>query len=247
MIVLDGFSKKYSSKDSEFAVEKVSFKAEKGITCLLGLNGAGKSTIIKAVAGEHFPTEGKVFVGDSQGKLFDTVTDAKKCASLTGYIPEIPDLPLNISASEYLYFCGKIHGLTGKELEKAFSRTVSQCEIKEILSKKIGSLSKGYRQRLLFARALIHNPENLIFDESVNGLDASQIIQFRKLLKKLSENKTVIISTHLMQEVHALCDNILIMSQGKIIASGTEQQILQVSGCKNIEEAFIYFSTRISK
>lgn len=242
MIELINFSKKYSKKDEKFAVENISLKAEKGITCLLGLNGAGKSTIIKAICNQHFATSGKILVSNSEGIFFDCEKDIEKTSSLIGYIPEISKIPENITVIEFLYNLAKIYFNSKSEIDDNLQRTVKDCQIQEVLTKKIGILSKGFKQRVLFAQALIHNPENLIFDESVNGLDPAQILQFRKMIKNISKNKTVLLSTHLMQEVHSLADKIYILSDGKISASGTEDEIIKSSNSKNIEEAFIKFS-----
>ena len=125
--------------------------------------------------------------------------------------------------------------VSDEDLEKP----INLCGLSEVLSKKIGTLSKGYRPRLGFAQALIHNPENIVLDEPVNGLDPAQIIQMRKLIKKIAETKTVIISTHLMQEVEALCTKIYILNNGSIAIAGTEQEILLKTGTKNIENAFL--------
>ena len=123
--------------------------------------------------------------------------------------------------------------------KKNFEKTVHLCGLSEVLSKKIGTLSKGYRQRLGFAQALVHNPEIIVLDEPVNGLDPAQIIQMRKLIKKIADTKTVIISTHLMQEVEALCTKIYILNNGSIALEGTEKEILLKTGTKNIENAFL--------
>lgn len=246
MIEVQNFFKKYE-KNSSFAVENVSFSAKKGITCLLGLNGAGKSTIIKALCSIHYATSGKILISDKNGNFFDVKNDLKKINSLIGYIPEVPNLPEKITVSELLYFCAQLHNLSRKEFEQNFQKVVSDCKIEEILNKKIGILSKGFKQRVSFAQALIHDPENLIFDESVSGLDPAQIIQFRNLIKTLSETKTVFISTHLMQEVESLADQILILHQGKLIASGTEESINQKTNSKNIEESFIKLTVNPGK
>lgn len=218
MIELSGFSKKYSDK-SDFVVKDINLTAEKGsVTGLLGLNGAGKTTIIKAICGLHFATEGSVNV-----------------TGTIGFVPEIYQLPENLYVAEFLLNVQKIHANN----EDLFWKTVELCELQSVLNRRIKSLSKGFRQRIVFAQALIYNPDNLILDEPVNGLDPAQIIQFRKIIKKAAESKTVLISTHIMQEVESLCTDIHILHKGKIIESGTLKEILNKTKSNNIEEAFL--------
>lgn len=238
MIKLIDFSKKYNG-EKHFAVKNIFLEADKGVTCILGLNGAGKSTLIKAIAGEHYPTSGKILLSDSSLNFYDVSLQRQKALLTSGYIPEISDLPEKLYVSEYLFLYAKMHGLSNEQFKENLEKIVSDCEIQEILSKKISSLSKGFKQRVMFARSLISNPENLIYDESVNGLDPAQIIQFRSLIKKLSKEKTILLSTHIMQEVHSLADKIYILHKGKILISGSEEDILLKTESKNIEDAFI--------
>lgn len=234
MIELVDFSKSYEK--NLFAVKNVNFKAEDGqITGLLGLNGAGKTTIIKAITGNHFPTDGKILIKDRNGVEFNIEDDIEKAKKLIGYVPEQIFFPKRLKVEEYLLLVKMQFSVSDENFEK----TVSLCGLSEVLSKKIGTLSKGYRQRLGFAQALIHDPENIVLDEPVNGLDPAQIIQMRKLIKKIAETRTVIISTHLMQEVEALCTKIYILSNGTISLEGTEQEILLKTGTQNIEKAFL--------
>lgn len=234
MIELKGFSKSYEK--NLFAVKNVNFKADDGqITGLLGLNGAGKTTIIKAITGSHFATEGKILIKDRNGVEFNIEDNIEKVKKLIGYVPEQIFFPKRLNVEEYLLLVKMQFSVS----DEKFEETVSLCGLSEVLSKKIGTLSKGYRQRLGFAQALIHDPENIVLDEPVNGLDPAQIIQMRKLIKKIAQTRTVIISTHLMQEVEALCTKIYILSNGTISIEGTEQEILQRTGTQNIEKAFL--------
>lgn len=234
MIELAGFSKSYEK--NLFAVKNVNFRAENGqITGLLGLNGAGKTTIIKAISGNHFATEGKILITGENGIKFNIEDDIEKAKKLIGYVPEQMFFPKRLSVEEYLLLVKMQFSVSDENFEK----TVNLCGLSEVLSKKIGALSKGYRQRLGFAQALIHNPENIVLDEPVNGLDPAQIIQMRKLIKKIALTRTVIISTHLMQEVEALCTKIYILNNGSIALEGTEQEILLKTGVQNIEKAFL--------
>ena len=234
MIELCNFSKSYDK--NSFAVKNINLKAEKGkITGLLGLNGAGKTTVIKAVCGNHFATSGKIFVTDKENTLVDSEKDIEKLKINTGYLPEALNFPQKLTVEEYLLLLKKQFDVTPEN----YLKTLNLCGLTEVKSKKISNLSKGYKQRLGFAQALIHNPENLILDEPINGLDPAQIIQMRSLIKEISKDKTILISTHLMQEVVALCDKIYILNKGAIAAEGSVEEILSKSSSKNIEEAFL--------
>ena len=156
-----------------------------------------------------------------------------------GYVPEIPLLPKDMRVSEFLRYAAECHGISKDKIQQACDLVIKECSIEKLLSKKIKTLSKGQQQRVSFAQAIIHNPPNLILDEPVSGLDPAQIIQMRDLIKKLSKTKAVLMSTHILQEVRSLCDSLYIMSNGKITASGTEDQITKQAGTKSLEEAFI--------
>lgn len=234
MIELENFSKSYEK--NIFAVKEVNLKAEKGkITGLLGLNGAGKTTIIKAITGNHFATSGNIFMLDKSGKKLNVAENVEKAKSLTGYVPEQITFPNRLTVKEYSLLLKNQFSV----LDENYKKTIDFCGLFEVLQKKISSLSKGYKQRLGFFLALINNPENIILDEPMNGLDPAQIIQMRSLIKKIAKTKTVLISTHLMQEVEALCNEIYILNNGKIAISGTENEILQKTSAKNMEEAFL--------
>lgn len=238
MIELIDFSKSYSRK-KDFAVQNINLKAEKGrITGLLGLNGAGKTTVIKAVCALHFATEGKVLCSKDE-KMHDAHNEPETVKKSIGYVPEQPVLPEFLTVREYLSFIQDMYEVPSENKENLFRKTVSDCYLETVLDKKIKELSKGFRQRVSLAAALVHDPENLILDEPVNGLDPAQIIQFRKIIKDASETKTVLLSTHLMQEVQALCSDIYIISGGKIASHGTAEQITSEYGCTTIEDAFL--------
>lgn len=234
MIELIDFSKSYEK--NLFAVKNVNFKAEKGqITGLLGLNGAGKTTIIKAITGNHFADSGKIIISDENGRKFNIEESFEKAKKMTGYVPEQIFFPDRLKVEEYLLLLKMQFSVP----EKDFEKTVRLCALSDVMQKKIGALSKGYRQRLGFAQALIHNPENIVLDEPMNGLDPAQIIQMRNLIKKTAETKTVVISTHLMQEVEALCSKIYILHNGSVALEGNEAEILRKTGADSIEKAFL--------
>ena len=222
---------------------------EKGcITGILGLNGAGKTTILKAITARHFATSGSVLVeGIEAGE------NAEQVRNLTGFVEEEPKLPGEYTVEEYLNMVANLHGLetqmhadkrrlTGDENISASicvnPRLIESLSLTELLPKKIKTLSKGQRQRVNFAQALIYNPSVLVLDEPASGLDPAQIINMRSLVKSLKADHTILLSTHLMQEVDSLCDKVYILHEGKIAASGRPDEIASQFNCKNLEEAF---------
>ncbi len=239
MIELNNFCKSYNSK-SNLAASEVSLKiADGSITGLLGPNGSGKTTIMKAICGFHFPTQGSIKITAPDGTSFTTDENPELCMKNIGYVPEIPLLPKDMCVLNFLRYAADTHGIPKEKTEEACELVIKECSIEKLLSKKIKTLSKGQQQRVSFAQAIIHNPPNLILDEPVSGLDPAQILQMRDLIKKLSKTKAVLMSTHILQEVRSLCDTLYIVSEGKITASGTEEQITKEAGTKTLEEAFI--------
>ena len=239
MIELSNFSKSYSSKNS-FAVKDISLTIPDGsITGLLGPNGSGKTTLIKAVCGFHFPTEGSITITAPDGTCFITEDKPELCMKYLGYVPEIPLLPKDMYVNDFLRYASEIHAIPKDKIEDACTTVINECHLENFLSKKIRTLSKGQKQRVSFAQAIIHNPPNLILDEPISGLDPAQIIQMRELIQRLSKTKAILMSTHILQEVRSLCSNIYIMSNGNITASGTEEEISKSAGTKSLEEAFI--------
>jgi ABC-2 type transport system ATP-binding protein len=202
--------------EQQTAVDQISFDVQQGeIVGFLGPNGAGKSTTMKIATGYLPPTSGRVRVGG-----FDVVAEPLKVKQITGYLPEHNPLYLDMYVHEYLHFMGGIYGL-GKSLGKNVGEMIERCGLEREQNKKIEELSKGYRQRVGLAQALIHNPRVLILDEPTSGLDPNQILEIRKLIKDISRDKTVVFSTHIMQEVQALCDRVVLISKGKIVADDT--------------------------
>ena len=252
MIEVDSFTKIYGMKKaSSKAVDGVSFVAQPGvITGLLGPNGAGKTTILKAICALHYPTEGAVRVMGRDVESFPV-----EVRSLVGYVSEQPALIGSLTAKDFLQYAGELRfagraGAVGQavaegqavsqeSLSQAVERVVEECQLQEVLHKPISHLSKGYRQRLSFAQALLHNPPVLVLDEPVSGLDPAQIRQMRDMIKRLSREKTILLSTHLMQEVEALCQQVHIISRGRLVASGSAQEITATTGTKSFEDAFL--------
>lgn len=246
MIEVVSFSKKYPHA-KDFAIENVNMKIADGtVTGLIGPNGSGKTTLIKAICGFHFPTEGEIFVSKKV-----CINHAENCEEQDflnigkiGYVPENPCLPSDMTVSEFLFFAGKSHGIMEKELENRFQTVAKQCSLENLIDKKIKFLSKGQKQRVSFAQALIFNPQNLILDEPFSGFDPAQIIQIRELIKKLSAEKAVLISTHILSEIASLCSHLYILCGGKIVCSGSEQEILEKENCDSLESAFIKLSSK---
>ncbi len=203
------------------AVHNLSFQVEKGqILGFLGPNGAGKSTTMRMLTGYLRPTQGRVWIGG-----YDISQYPRQASRYLGYLPENNPLYLEMYVYEYLRFMGRIHGLCRKQCIANAQALVDRCGITAMQNKKLRVLSKGYRQRIGLAQALMHDPEVLILDEPTTGLDPNQLREFRTLIKEVSSNKAVILSTHLMQEVEALCNQVLLINQGKMIIHDTIAQL----------------------
>jgi ABC-2 type transport system ATP-binding protein len=200
---------------SQKALDGVSFTATPGrILGFLGPNGAGKSTAMKIITGFLQADSGSVNV---QG--IDALNNPKEVSPLIGYLPEHNPLYLDMYVREFLAFSGGVYGLSGKHLEARTKELLHRTGLEPEQHKKIGELSKGYRQRVGLARALIHDPQVIILDEPTTGLDPNQLVEIRNLIKEIAQNKTLILSTHIMQEVEAICMDVVIINKGKILAS----------------------------
>lgn len=207
---------------SQKAVNNISFSVNKGeIVGFLGPNGAGKSTTMKIATGYLPPTEGEIFVGGMA--VTSKPIEVKR---ITGYLPEHNPLYLDLYVHEYLSFAGKLYGFKGKLLKQRVAEIVALCGLTREQNKKIEALSKGYRQRVGLAQALIHDPQVLILDEPTSGLDPNQLLEIRKLIRDISANKTVIFSTHIMQEVQALCDRVVVINKGEIVADDRLENLM---------------------
>lgn len=206
------------------AVRDVSFTVEKGrIYGFLGPNGAGKSTTMNIITGCLAATEGEVTIGGYD--IYEDPVEAKSCI---GYLPEIPPLYTDMTPDEYLTFVGRAKGLRGEALEKAVDKVIAKTSLTPMRDRLIKNLSKGYKQRVGIAQALVGNPPVIIFDEPTVGLDPKQIIEIRNLIRNLGQNHTVILSTHILSEVQAICDRIVIINEGKIIADEKTENITRV-------------------
>jgi ABC-2 type transport system ATP-binding protein len=207
------------------AVHGVSFTAETGsVLGLLGPNGAGKTTIMKVLTGYHFPSAGTAVVDG-----IDVEEDPIAVKRRVGYLPESVPLYQDMTVAEYLDFAADARNLEAGPgagaRGPAIERAIGSCGLSGVYRKKVEELSKGYRQRLGLAQAILHDPPILILDEPTTGLDPNQIIEIRELIKSLGQSKTVILSTHILQEVEAICSNVIILNEGRIAAQGAPAEI----------------------
>jgi len=214
------------------AVDSISFEARPGkILGFLGPNGAGKSTTMRVLTGYFNATSGEAEI---EGKLI--TTNASDVRKEIGYLPENTPLYTDMYVKEFLSFVGETYGL--KDLTESVNAVIKQVGLMPEQHKKIGMLSKGYKQRVGIAQAIIHNPKVLILDEPTSGLDPNQLADIRTLIKELGKDKTIIISTHIMQEVEAICDDVIIINKGKIVANDSLLSLKEKYAPQSLEEIF---------
>jgi len=207
----------------EKAIDDISFDVKTGeILGFLGPNGAGKTTTMKIITCFMPPSSGTV---DVDG--FDIFNHSLEVRRKIGYLPELNPLYLDMNVMEYLDYSARLHGFKNSDLQSRLREMVDVCGLGDVRHKDIGELSKGYRQRVGLAQAMIHDPDVLILDEPTSGLDPNQIVEIRNLMKKLGRAKTVILSTHILSEVQATCDRVIIINEGKIVADGTPEKLQQ--------------------
>lgn len=217
---------------SQRAVDGISFTLRPGeIVGFLGPNGAGKSTTMKILTGYLKPSEGTARVAN-----FDVKDQPMQSRRSIGYLPEHNPLYLDMYVREFLLFSGKMYQLNGDFLKLRVSEMIAMCGLETEKHKKIGQLSKGYRQRVGLAQSFLHDPSVLILDEPTTGLDPNQILEIRELIRTAGKNKTVLFSTHIMQEVEALCDRVIIINKGKVV-SDSSLETLRESG-NSLEDIF---------
>jgi len=203
------------------ALDSISFEAQSGqVLGFLGPNGAGKSTTMKIASGYLLPDEGDVVING-----VSVVDDPKTVSKMIGYLPEHNPLYLDMYVKEFLGFVAGLYDLKGKNAKDQVKSIVERCGLGPEQHKKIGQLSKGYRQRVGLAKALVHDPEVIILDEPTTGLDPNQLVEIRSLIKEIGKNKTLILSTHIMQEVEAICDKVVIIHKGKIAVQDLLQNL----------------------
>src|SRR5579859_1108112 len=214
MIKVEGLTKRYART---VAVDDISFEVQKGqIVGFLGPNGAGKTTTMRVLTCFLPPT-----AGTAQVAGFDVLEQALEVKKRIGYLPETPPLYPDMEVSEYLTFVGKLKGLAGADVPKRVNEVCDRCAITDVRMKLIGKLSKGYRQRVGLAQAILHNPDVLILDEPTSGLDPKQIIETRELIGSHAGDHTIILSTHILSEVEHSCERVIIINQGKLVAQDT--------------------------
>ena len=227
MIQIDNLSKNYGDVQ---AVDSISFSLGDGeIVGFLGANGAGKSTTLKMITGYISPTSGNVHIGDKN--IIDDCIDIQK---MVGYLPELNPLYAEMKVHEYLKFHASIREITGNKFTEALKRVVKECSLQGVVHRTVGNCSKGYKQRIGLAAAMIHDPKILILDEPVTGLDPNQIVEIRGLIKKLGKEKLVLMSSHILQEIQATVDRIIIIDEGKIVADGTSDEL--ISGAQGMTQ-----------
>ena len=219
MIKVDNLSKFYGDVK---AVKSISFELSDGeVIGFLGANGAGKSTTLKVITGYLSPTSGTVYVND-----MDILHDSHEIQKQIGYLPELNPLYGEMRVYDLLEFTAQIRNISGKAFKDALARVVEQCGLSGVIHKNIAECSKGYKQRIGLACAMIHDPKILILDEAVTGLDPNQIVEIRNLIKELGAEKLVFMSSHILQEIQATVNRIIIIHKGQIVADGTNEELM---------------------
>lgn len=229
MIRVNKLSKRYGDF---LAVKEVSFEANKGdIVGFLGPNGAGKTTTLRMLV-TYLPQSS----GTSEVAGFNTVTQADEVRKRIGYLPETPPLYPEMRVTEYLEFVARLKGLLPREIQSAVSSAIERCFLTEVSHKLCGYLSKGFKQRVGIAQAIVHDPEVIILDEPTSGLDPAQIIDIRKLIKDLGVGKTVVLSTHILPEVTSVCNRLVIINKGKTVL---EDSLVNATKERSLEDVFL--------
>ncbi len=243
MITVKDLTKRYARTT---AVDQISFSVDKGqIVGFLGPNGAGKTTTMRMLTCFLPPTSGSAMVAG-----FDVLEQPLEVKRRIGYLPETPPLYLEMETAEYLKFVGSLKGLRGAELSKRVEYVLERCAIADVRKKLLGKLSKGYRQRVGLAQAIIHNPDVLILDEPTAGLDPKQINETRDLIRSLAGDHTIILSTHILPEVEQTCQQVIIINRGKLVATdsvhnlqnrarGAESVLVEVASRNGVLDAAV--------
>jgi ABC-2 type transport system ATP-binding protein len=222
MIKVQNLAKVFGTKR---AVDGVSFSVERGeVLGFLGPNGAGKSTTMRMITGFIAASSGTVSVGG-----FDTIEHPIEAKRLIGYLPENAPAYTDMTVYGFLNFAAEIRGLRGEDKKRAVNRVVEMCFLETVLHQSVETLSKGYRHRTCFAQSIIHDPDVLVLDEPTDGLDPNQKHEVRQLIRRMGEKKAIIFSTHILEEVDAVCSRAIIIDRGRIVANGTPQELRQKS------------------
>ena len=218
------------------AVDDVSFEAPAGaVTGLLGPNGAGKTTTLRMLYGLMRPDAGRILVDD-----VDAVADPLGAQRRLGVLPDLSGLYPRLTAREHIHYFGELHGLTGAELVAHADRLLERLDMRDIADRRTAGFSHGERTKVAIARALVHDPTNVLLDEPTNGLDVMSTRAVRDIIRRLrAEGRTVIFSSHVMQEVSALCDTIVVLAHGRVVATGTPDALRDHTGHRSLEDAFV--------
>jgi ABC-2 type transport system ATP-binding protein len=231
MIKVENLVKAFGAK---YAVNDVSFTVERGeVLGFLGPNGAGKSTTMRMITGFIPPTSGRITVGGH-----DVVEQPLPAKRLIGYLPENAPGYADMTVIGFLNFAAELRGLRGEARKQAVDRVVELCFLGNVLYQTIDTLSKGYKHRTCLAQSLIHDPDVLIMDEPTDGLDPNQKFEVRNLIKRMGANKAIIFSTHILEEVEAVCSRVIIIDRGRIVANGTPQELKARSPEGRLDEVF---------
>ena len=226
MIKVESLSKTYGER---LAVDDISFKIEQGeIVGFLGPNGAGKTTTMRAITGYLIPTEGEVWVADCNMRK-----DPLQARQHIGYLPETIPLYTDMTTRAYLSFAAKLRGLDSKAAQRRIDEVVDVCQLEEYLDVLTGKLSKGFRQRVGLAQAIIHDPEVLILDEPTVGIDPLQVVQTKEMIKELGRKRTILLSTHILPEVNLICERVIIINHGRIVAEDSIENLSKVLNAKH--------------
>src|SRR5690606_3286227 len=216
--------------NNQKALDGISFEAKSGqVLGFLGPNGAGKSTTMKIASGYLLPDEGDVWVNG-----LSVLEHPKQVSKMIGYLPEHNPLYLDMYVKEFLLFMASLYRFKGLSAKSKIATIIEKCGLGAEQHKKIGQLSKGYRQRVGLAKALVHDPEVIILDEPTTGLDPNQLLEIRKLIREIGKDKTLILSTHIMQEVEAICEKVVIIHQGEIVAQDLLQNLKAGEGLTSV-------------
>jgi sodium transport system ATP-binding protein len=233
MIRVEGLSKKFGAVQ---AVSDVSFEAQDGrITGLLGHNGAGKSTTLRILSTVLRSAAGRAVVDGH-----DCLTQSLQVRRSLGVLPHASGLYAHLTGRENIRYYGKLHGLTGAQLDRATDELIARLGLEAVAGRRAKGYSQGERLKVALARALVHEPRTIILDEPTNGLDVNAVRMLRELIRQLrASGRCVLFSSHVMQEVAALCDDIVIISRGRVVVRGTPAEILEATGATDLEEAFV--------
>ena len=226
MIKVESLSKTYGER---LAVDDISFKIEQGeIVGFLGPNGAGKTTTMRAITGYLIPTEGEVWVAECNMRK-----DPLQARQHIGYLPETIPLYTDMTTRAYLRFAARLRGLDSKITQRRIDEVVDVCQLQEYCDVLTGKLSKGFRQRVGLAQAIIHDPDVLILDEPTVGIDPLQVVQTKEMIKELGRKRTILLSTHILPEVNLICERVIIINHGKIVAEDSIENLSKVLNAKH--------------